>query len=62
MIQKLTEHIWLVFGRKQGRYPFSHSLYIQKDGGVLIEEGCSTERRIPAVCAQVSESIRRVPV
>ena len=38
MITRLTDSIWIVHGLNNGRYPYSHSLYI-KDGGVLVDAG-----------------------
>jgi hydroxyacylglutathione hydrolase len=37
MITPLTEKIWLVAGGRNGRAPFSHSLYIRDGGGFLID-------------------------
>jgi glyoxylase-like metal-dependent hydrolase (beta-lactamase superfamily II) len=39
MIHRLTEKIWVVVGGKNGRYPFSHSLYVRDGGGFLIDAG-----------------------
>ena len=42
MITQLTDKIWIVHGLNNGRYPYSHSLYI-KDGGVLVDAGADLE-------------------
>ena len=39
MITRLTDRIWIVKGGKNGRYPYSHSLYIRDGGGVLVDAG-----------------------
>jgi glyoxylase-like metal-dependent hydrolase (beta-lactamase superfamily II) len=39
MIVQLTNKIWVVSGKKQGRYPYSHSLYICDGGGILVDCG-----------------------
>jgi glyoxylase-like metal-dependent hydrolase (beta-lactamase superfamily II) len=39
MIRRLTDRIFLVEGGKNGRYPYSHSLYIRDGGGVLVDAG-----------------------
>jgi glyoxylase-like metal-dependent hydrolase (beta-lactamase superfamily II) len=39
MIQRITDKIWLVEGLKGGCYPYSHSLYINDGGGVLVDCG-----------------------
>jgi len=39
LITRLTEKIWIVEGGKNGRYPFSHSLYIRDGGGYLVDAG-----------------------
>jgi glyoxylase-like metal-dependent hydrolase (beta-lactamase superfamily II) len=39
MIHRLTDKIWVVEGGKNGRYPFSHSLYVRDGGGFLIDAG-----------------------
>jgi len=43
MIQRIAEKIWLIEGLKGGRYPYSHSLYINDGGGVLIDCGSDPE-------------------
>jgi glyoxylase-like metal-dependent hydrolase (beta-lactamase superfamily II) len=43
MLQRLTEKIWLIEGLKGGRFPYSHSLYIDDGGGVLIDCGSDPE-------------------
>jgi glyoxylase-like metal-dependent hydrolase (beta-lactamase superfamily II) len=39
MIRRLTDRIRIVEGGKNGRYPYSHSLYIRDGGGFLIDAG-----------------------
>lgn len=39
MIERLSDRVWLVWGGKGGRYPYSHSLYIRDGGGVLVDCG-----------------------
>ena len=39
MLTRLTDRIWIVKGGKNGRYPYSHSLYIRDGGGVLVDAG-----------------------
>jgi len=39
MIRRLTDRILLVVGGKEGRYPYSHSLYIRDGGGILVDCG-----------------------
>jgi len=39
MITRLTDRIRIVHGLKNGRYPYSHSLYIRDGGGFLIDAG-----------------------
>ena len=43
MIQRLTDRIRLIEGGKGGRYPYSHSLYLHDDGGVLFDCGSDLE-------------------
>ena len=43
MITRLTDTIWIVHGLKEGRYPYSHSLYIRDGGGVLVDAGSDPE-------------------
>jgi glyoxylase-like metal-dependent hydrolase (beta-lactamase superfamily II) len=43
VLQRLTEKIWLIEGLKGGRFPHSHSLYINDGGGVLIDCGSDPE-------------------
>jgi hydroxyacylglutathione hydrolase len=43
MIRRITEKIWLIEGLKGGRFPYSHSLYINDGGGVLIDCGSDPE-------------------
>lgn len=43
MLQRLTEKIWLIEGLKGGRFPYSHSLYVNDGGGVLIDCGSDPE-------------------
>ena len=42
MITQLTDRVWIVHGLNNGRYPYSHSLYI-KDSGVLVDAGSDPE-------------------
>ncbi|MCL1925748.1 MAG: MBL fold metallo-hydrolase [Syntrophorhabdaceae bacterium] len=42
MITKLTDQIWIVHGLNNGRYPYSHSLYI-KDSGILVDAGADPD-------------------
>jgi len=46
MIRRITEKIWLIEGLKGGRFPYSHSLYINDGGGVLIDCGSDPEEII----------------
>jgi len=39
MIRRLADRILLIEGEKEGRYPYSHSLYIRDGGGVLVDCG-----------------------
>ena len=39
MIRRLADRILLVEGGKEGRYPYSHSLYLRDGGGVLVDCG-----------------------
>jgi hydroxyacylglutathione hydrolase len=39
MITRLTDRIGIVEGGKNGRYPYSHSLYIRDGGGFLVDAG-----------------------
>lgn len=39
MIRRLTDRLLLVAGGKEGRYPYSHSLYIRDGGGILVDCG-----------------------
>lgn len=39
MISRIADRILLVEGGKEGRYPYSHSLYIREGGGVLVDCG-----------------------
>lgn len=39
MIQSLSDRLLLVAGGKEGRYPYSHSLYIRDGGGILVDCG-----------------------
>ncbi|GAB4372285.1 MAG: MBL fold metallo-hydrolase [Deltaproteobacteria bacterium] len=39
MIHRLTDRILIVAGGKEGRYPYSHSLYIRDGGGILVDCG-----------------------
>ncbi len=39
MIRRLADRIFLIEGKKEGRYPHSHSLYIRDGGGVLVDCG-----------------------
>ncbi len=39
MITRLTDKIRIVEGGKNGRYPYSHSLYIGDGGGFLVDAG-----------------------
>ncbi len=39
MITRLTDRIRIVEGGKNGRYPYSHSLYIRDGGGFLVDAG-----------------------
>jgi hydroxyacylglutathione hydrolase len=39
MITPLTDKIWIVEGGKNGRYPYSHSLYVADGGGILVDAG-----------------------
>ncbi len=39
MIEKITSDIWLLTGKRKGRYPHSHSLYLRAGGGVLVDCG-----------------------
>ena len=43
MLQQLTEKIWLIEGLKGGRFPYSHSLYVNDGGGMLIDCGSDPE-------------------
>ncbi|MGE5246705.1 MAG: MBL fold metallo-hydrolase [Verrucomicrobiota bacterium] len=43
MLTKLTDRIWIVEGGKDGRYPYSHSLYIRDGGGFLVDAGSDAE-------------------
>ncbi|MEW6719647.1 MAG: MBL fold metallo-hydrolase [Thermodesulfobacteriota bacterium] len=40
---RLADRIWIVEGGKNGRYPFSHSLYIRDGGGFLVDAGSDAE-------------------
>lgn len=39
MIRPLADRILLIEGKKEGRYPYSHSLYLRDGGGVLVDCG-----------------------
>lgn len=41
--QKITEHITLIKGKTQGKFPFSHSILIKDDITALIDTGCGIE-------------------
>ncbi len=43
MIRRLSDRILLVEGGKEGRYPYSHSLYLRDGGGVLVDCGSDPE-------------------
>jgi glyoxylase-like metal-dependent hydrolase (beta-lactamase superfamily II) len=43
VLERITEKIWLIEGLKGGRFPYSHSLYINDGGGVLIDCGSDPE-------------------
>ena len=43
MLQRITEKVWLIEGIKGGRFPHSHSLYVNDGGGVLIDCGSDPE-------------------
>lgn len=43
MVLRITDKIWLIEGLKQGHYPYSHSLYINDGGGVLVDCGSDPE-------------------
>ncbi len=43
MITRLTGTIRIVEGGKNGRYPYSHSLYIRDGGGFLVDAGSDAE-------------------
>lgn len=40
---KVTDHITLIKGKNQGRFPFSHSILIEDDITALIDTGCGIE-------------------
>jgi len=42
-LQKITEEIFLVEGRNNGRFPFSHSLLIKDEKSALIDTGCGLD-------------------
>ena len=39
VISRLSDRLLLVGGGKEGRYPYSHSLYIRDGGGILVDCG-----------------------
>jgi len=43
VITKLSDRIWIVHGLKNGKYPHSHSIYINDGGGVLVDAGSDPE-------------------
>jgi hydroxyacylglutathione hydrolase len=43
MLERITGKIWLIEGLKGGRFPYSHSLYINDGGGVLVDCGSDPE-------------------
>jgi glyoxylase-like metal-dependent hydrolase (beta-lactamase superfamily II) len=43
VLERITDKIWLIEGLKGGRFPYSHSLYINDGGGVLIDCGSDPE-------------------
>ncbi len=51
MITRLTDRIRIVEGGKNGRYPYSHSLYIRDGGGFLVDAGSD-----PAEIKRLQES------
>lgn len=42
--QKITDCITLITGKNQGRFPFSHSIFIEDEVTALIDTGCSIEQ------------------
>jgi glyoxylase-like metal-dependent hydrolase (beta-lactamase superfamily II) len=43
MITRLTDRIRIVEGGNNGRYPYSHSLYVRDGGGFLVDAGSDAE-------------------
>jgi len=41
--EKITEHITLIKGKNQGRFPFSHSILVKDDVTALIDTGCGIQ-------------------
>ena len=41
--RKITDHITLIKGKNQGRFPFSHSILIEDDITALIDTGCGID-------------------
>jgi hydroxyacylglutathione hydrolase len=39
LISRLSDRLLLVSGGKEGRYPYSHSIYIRDGGGILVDCG-----------------------
>ncbi len=38
-MKEIREKVWFIGGAKKGRFPYSHSLYLEDPGGLLIDAG-----------------------
>lgn len=42
-LKPITHRIFLIYGKKNGKFPFSHSILIVDEDIVLIDTGCGID-------------------